>query len=122
MGKQQRAICLRPQDLPPPDADWRTIMKFALTFDGYGHVLSRWPSGLATEACGELAEGVRAALARSDDPTEYSLDDLRAALFWEHRVLHWRGPDEIPSAETVDYCRRLIECIRGRLVGDEGGD
>ncbi len=26
---------LRIEDVPSPDADWPTIIKFALTFDGY---------------------------------------------------------------------------------------
>ena len=113
---------LRPEDLPAPDAGWTDVAPFALTFDGYEYVRSLWPDRDSTGACRELAEEVTAAIDRSDsDPTEYSLDDLRAALFWWQRVAHWSGGIAIggqvirSDPRILVHCRRLVECIRQRV-------
>jgi hypothetical protein len=119
IAKKPRADGFSLEDLPPPYADWPTIREFALSFDGYRHALAGRPGKCATEACGELAERVRAALARpGKGPYEPSLEDLRAALFWEHRGV-WSSWDEMPALETLDRCLSLLDRMRERLSGDE---
>jgi hypothetical protein len=52
--------------LPPLDADWEEIQRFALTFDGY----KCWGSA---ERCGEIAEARR----------HSTMTELRTCLFYE---------------------------------------
>ena len=117
MNDSDRHASVRLADLPVPNADWADIREFALTFEGYDYVKSRWPGREAMESCKELAHEVKEALSRGDtDPAEFSLEDLRAALFWHQRVVRW-STTEIPSDETLEHCRRLIECMRERVAG-----
>ena len=68
-----------------------------------------------------LAEEIQVAINHSGgDPTEYSLDDMRAALFWWQRVVRWSWT-EVPDEGTLAHCRRLNECIRRRLEDQSGG-
>ena len=127
MNDSDRNAPLRPGDLPPPGGGWPAIREFALSFDGHEHARSHRPGGNPTATCNRLARAVRAALEGPDDPTQYSLDDLRVALYWERRAVRW-SCGEIPSAETLTLCRRLIECMRRRVeaaassIPGEGGD
>lgn len=84
---------LRTGDVPPPEAGWREIGEFALTFDGY----ERWGS---FDACAEVAH------ARRHD----TLDDLRTCLFFEQR--RWRHFGEAPDRDAMAYVRELVEKIR----------
>jgi hypothetical protein len=87
---------LRASKLPPPDAGWDVVGRFALTFDGYKY----WGS---LERCQEVA------LAR---PTE-TLTELRTCLFFEQRSWRWQG--EHPDEQGMRYIRWLLEQIRARV-------
>jgi len=86
--------------IPPPTADYLTIAKFALTFDGY----EAWGS---FEKCAEVA-GAR---------LSSTLTELRTCLFFEQRG--WRNVDSDPDAEGMAYMRSLIEKIRGKVASGE---
>lgn len=88
---------LRADKLPPPDATWEEIGRFALTFDGYKNC------GIF-EACAEVANARR---------TE-SLSDLRTCLFFEQR--RWRHVGDEPGGEDLRYIRALLEQIRRRVL------
>jgi len=87
---------LRADKLPPPDATWEEIGRFALTFDGY-------KSCGSVEACAEVANARRTG----------SLSDLRICLFFEQR--RWREFGEEPGEEHMRYIRQLLEQIRRRV-------
>jgi hypothetical protein len=87
---------LRAEKLPPPDCDWETLGRFALTFDGYRH-------GGGFQACAEIAR----------DPRHCTLSDLRACLFLQQRC--WRHWGEVPDVESMRYLRGLLEEIRQRV-------
>jgi len=80
-------------DIPSPDASWREIAEFALTFDGYEF----WGS---FEKCAEIANA----------KGQHSLTDLRTCLFFEQR--RWRHFGEDPDREAMMYIRALVEKIR----------
>ena len=83
---------LRPEDLPPPNADWDTIQTFALTFRGDIH------------ECGKIAN-------RRDAKT---LTELRASLFFEQRQRRHLG--EVPTEADLVYIQSLVEKIRAHLT------
>lgn len=83
-------------DIPNPDASWREIAEFALTFNGY----EVWGS---FEKCAEIANAKR----------QDSLTDLRTCLFFEQR--RWRHFGEDPDGEAMAYIRALVEKIRRRV-------
>lgn len=56
------------EKLPPADANWDAIQRFALTFDGY----KRWGSA---EKCAEIANAQR----------HGTMTELRTCLFYEQR-------------------------------------
>lgn len=82
--------------MPASDADWDTIQRFALTFDGY----RAWPEGVC-EAIG---------LARRCT----TLSELRTCLFFEQRS--WRHSGWAPDEQAMNYIRSLVEQIRGRVA------
>ena len=84
---------LRPEDLPPTEASWDEIGRFALTFSGY-------------KAYGSFA--ACAAVANARQPS--SLTELRACLFFEQR--RYRHMDRVPTGESLRYVRGLVEGIR----------
>jgi hypothetical protein len=86
---------LRAVKMPPQDADWHEIERFALTFDGYKH----WGS----ERCAEIAN------ARQHG----TLTDLRTCLFFEQR--RWRHFGSAPDEENMAYIRSVLEQIRVRV-------
>ena len=87
-------------DVPPPDAAWRQIVKFALTFDGYEH----WGS---TNKCAAIANSRQ----------NRTMSDLRTCLFFEQRRSHHCG--EIPDDESMAYIRTVIEKIRAKVAARE---
>ena len=100
---------LRESDLPPPDAGWREIGRFALSFDGYeawgsfgkcAEVANRWLDAYLTD--GALPE---------------SLDELRTCLFFEQR--RWRHYGYDPDEEAMCYIGALLEGIRERVAAEE---
>lgn len=88
---------LRQEDVPEALAEWDTISRFALTFNGY----QVWGS---FEACAEVAE--------TKQPE--TLTVLRTCLFYEQR--RWRHLGEIPDAESMQYIRLLLERIRDHVT------
>jgi hypothetical protein len=87
-------------DVPPPDASWRQIVKFALTFDGYEHNGS-------FDKCAAIANSRQ----------NRTLSDLRTCLFFEQRRSHHSG--EIPDDESMAYIRTVIQKIRAKVVAGE---
>jgi hypothetical protein len=88
---------LKIEDIPPPEADWMEISKFALTFNGYA-------------AHGSFQECAKIANARRHE----SLNDLRTCLFFEQR--RWRHFGEAPRNEEMKYIRELIQKIRKYVI------
>lgn len=86
-------------DVPGPDARWRAIETFALTFDGYkafGNTL------------GPLAQ--RHLEAQTVPET---LDELRGCLFFEQR--RWRHVQAVPDAKAMRHIHALLAAIRAAL-------
>ena len=84
---------LRPPDVPSPDAGWEAIGRFALTYDGYGLA--------GFDRCAALANG--------DEPMR-TLEDYRAALFFEQR--RWRHFGDEPDSRAMEGIARLLDRIR----------
>jgi hypothetical protein len=84
---------LRVSDVPPDDATWQVLQRFALTFDGYRH----WGS---FERCEQVAS----------HPDFGDLTSLRTTLFFEQR--RWRHYDEHPDGDDLAAIRRVVAGIR----------
>jgi len=84
---------LRPSDVPQADTGWDAIGTFALTYDGY--------AAKGFEGCAALANG--------EEPMR-TLDDYRAALFFERRRWHHFGDE--PDSQAMEGIARLLEKIR----------
>jgi hypothetical protein len=98
---------LRTSHLPPPDAGWHEIGRFALSFNGY----EKWGSfGKCAEIGNQCAEAFRRSGAVPD-----SLTELRTCLFFEQRRLRHYGFD--PDEEAMVYIGALVEGIRERVRG-----
>jgi hypothetical protein len=93
-------------DLIPEVDDDRSLVEFALTFDGYSHY-----GGF--EACADIcnADG-RSYFADGSLPR--SMSELRACLFFEQRRWHHCG--EAPDAEAKRYMGVLLDAIRDRIA------
>jgi hypothetical protein len=100
---------LSPQDIPAPDADWNSIVSFALTFDGYDH----WGS---VSACGEVANAAAIAFTERRALPD-SLTELRTCLFFEQRRAQHIGG--VPDGGTMEYLYALVEAIREKVLADE---
>ena len=87
---------LAPSDVPPLDAPWKDIEKFALTFNGYEAIGQR---------LGDLANSHAQAGTVPVDLTE-----LRGCLFFEQR--RWRQFEEPPHGKPMEHIHRLLEAIR----------
>jgi len=85
-------------NIPSPKAHWRTITKFALSFNGYEY----WGS---SEKCAKIANSRR----------DRTLAELRTCLFFEQR--RWRHFGEKPDKEAMKYIRDLIEKICKKVEG-----
>jgi len=96
---------LSESDLPPPEAGWREIGRFALSFNGY----EAWGS---FQKCAEVAnrwgDAFRATATLPD-----SLTELRTCLFFEQR--RWRHFGYDPNEEAMRYISALVEEIRKRV-------
>ena len=84
------------EDVPSPSADWGTIERFALTFDGY----KEWGS---FEKCAEVA----------NNRSHSDLTELRTCLFFEQR--RWRHFGQEPDKQTMKYIRYVVKRIREGL-------
>lgn len=100
---------LTERDIPAPDAEWHSIGRFALSFNGYEH----WGS---FQKCAEV--GNRAAeLYRAERVLPKSLTELRTCLFFEQR--RWRHFGFDPDEEAMDYIHGLVEHIRAKVRAKE---
>ena len=100
---------LSPGDIPGPDADYQSIVSFALTFDGYDH----WGS---VKACGEVANAALEAFVERRALPD-SLTDLRTCLFFEQRRHQHEG--RTPEGLLMEYVRALVGAIRERVLATE---
>jgi hypothetical protein len=96
-------------DVPSPDAGWREIGKYALSFDGY----EAWGS---FEKCAEVANRLLDAYL-SDGALPDSLDELRTCLFFEQR--RWRHYGYDPDEEAMRYIGALLDGIREKVLAGE---
>jgi hypothetical protein len=87
-------------DIPGPRANWETVEKFALTFDGY-------------ETLGSFEAVADVANAHKDDTST----DLRTCLFFEQR--RWRHFGYKPDRAAMKYIRGVIEQIRAKVVAGQ---
>jgi hypothetical protein len=90
--------------VPRPDADWLTIWRFALTYNGYDHHGDR---------AGDMSNRARDRWEQSG-VLPRTLDSARTALFFEQRRYHHFGTD--PDAKSERYIRELVGRI-GKLSG-----
>ena len=96
---------LSESDLPSPDAGWREIGRFALSFNGY----EAWGSfRKCADVADRWADAVRATATLPD-----SLTELRTCLFFEQR--RWRHFGFDPDEEAMRYIGALVEEIRKRV-------
>ena len=107
MGREIANADLTEGDLPAPDAAWRSIGRFALSFNGYEY----WGS---VKKCGDVANPA-AEVYYSDKVLPNSLTELRTCLFFEQR--RWRHFGYDPDEETMDYIHALVEGIREKVRG-----
>jgi len=96
---------LRESDLPPPEAGWREIGRFALSFNGY----EAWGS---LEKCAEVGNRCADAF-RATATLPGSLTELRTCLFFEQR--RWRHFGLDPDEPAMGYIAALVEEIRKRV-------
>jgi len=100
---------LKEKDLPPPNADWGVISRFALTFSGYAY----WGS---FNKCAEVAN--RCARDWNKKKTlPHSLIDLRTCLFFEQR--RWRHFGYEPNRGAMGYIHAIVEAIRNKILENE---
>ena len=96
---------LSESDLPPPEAGWREIGRFALSFNGY----EAWGSfQKCADVANRWADDFRATATLPD-----SLNELRTCLFFEQR--RWRHFGFDPDEEAMRYISALVEEIRKRV-------
>lgn len=93
---------LKQSDVPPSDAGWYDIARFALSFNGY----EWWGS---FQRCAEIAN-LAAQTFRESGALPDSLTGLRTCLFFEQRRWHHFGFD--PDEKSMDYISTLVEQIR----------
>jgi hypothetical protein len=102
---------LNTTNLPPPQASFDEVSRFALTFDGY-------------EYCGSLKNCTKVANRIAQFYIEGknlagSLSDLRAALFWEQRRVRNQccgglsyDEEEKEREQSLTYMHAIVEKIR----------
>jgi uncharacterized protein with ParB-like and HNH nuclease domain/ADP-ribosylglycohydrolase/predicted transport protein len=95
---------LLPDLIPPPTAGWDAIGGFALSFDGYAY----------SEDCADISSRIMQTFATTgaidDDET---LEDLRAALFFEQRAARHQG--DAPEGEGLRFGQAVVAAIRQRV-------
>jgi len=95
---------LKSSDIPPLDAEWKDIVRFAQTFNGY------LEAGSLADA-GALANKHRGAVPKT--LVALNLTELRICLFFEQR--RWNHFGRKPEGEDLKYIRSLVEEIRSRV-------
>ena len=101
------------RDIPEPSENFRWWVEFALTFNAYKF----WGGDQMT--CVDKANSIGDQY-RQTHKLEYSLSDLRAALFLEERRMHWVDP-EVPDPEYIEYIKALVKEIRQKAIRNELG-
>lgn len=96
---------LRQEDVPPADATWARIQRFALTFDGYGR--------FGDHECGPIANLARDFHDRHGYLPQLTLDLARGCLFYEQR--RWRHFGFTPDKGATVHIRALVEAIRAAV-------
>jgi len=99
---------LTEKQIPSPNAEWKDIIVFARSFDGYEY----WGS---FKECAEVAN-IGAMAWHEGRRLPNSLTDLRTCLFFEQRF--WGSQDEfvpVPDEEPMIYIHALIEEIRCKV-------
>jgi hypothetical protein len=99
---------LKDSNIPSPNAPWKNLITFALSFNGYNY----------SEECAELANNTLNAFKNNEDVLKsLNLSQLRACLFFEQR--RWRHFDENPDDKTMVYIHHLIEAIREKVKAQD---
>jgi hypothetical protein len=88
---------IRLETVPPPEADWEAIWRFADTFNGYKY----WGS---FKRCAEIA----------NDHRDSTLTELRTCLFFEARRFQHFGDE--PDGDEEHYIRELLAKIREKVA------
>ena len=102
---------LMEKDIPSNGANWKKILPFAMTFNGY----EQWGT---FEKCRDIArQGIE--LFRANQQLSQSLTDLRTCLFYEAR--RWRHLEKDPNKKGMQYIQALLEAIRIRVLAHEIG-
>lgn len=86
--------------VPPSDARWKELEKFALSLNGY-------------EAIGQPL-GTLADMHARDGTLPVDLTELRSCLFFEQR--RWRQFEEPPAGKPMEHILRLLEAIRSAVA------
>lgn len=86
--------------IPPADADWKVIERFALTLNGYQEIGHR---------LGELAD-----THAREGTLPVELTELRACLFFEQR--RWRHFEAPPQGKPMTHILALLEAIRAAVA------
>jgi hypothetical protein len=96
---------LKESDLPPPEAEWHAVGRFALSFNGY----EWWGSfGQCAEVANRNLEAFRERGALPD-----TLVELRTCLFFEQR--RWRHFGLDPDEGARRYIGALLDRIREKV-------
>lgn len=109
MQKEIDNADLTEDDIPEPYAEWRTIVPFALSFNGYDFCGS-------FEKCAVInSKNVKLYRAKKILPN--SLTELRTCLFFEQRA--WNHLGYGTNEEAMEYVHALIEQIRVKVRAKE---
>lgn len=95
---------LKSSDVPSADADWKEIVQFAHTLDGYLEAGS-------LDAASTIANKYLNASPKLLDAL--TLAELRISLFFEQR--RWNHYGRKPEGDDLNYIRSLVEEIRSRV-------
>ena len=95
---------LKSRDIPLSNAEWKDIVRFAHTFNGFLEAGS-------FEDAGTLAN--KYLNAPSNLLAVSTLSELRICLFFEQR--RWNHDGREPEGENLMYIRLLVEEIRSRV-------
>jgi hypothetical protein len=95
---------LREEHIPRQGAEWSKIVPFASTFNAYEQLGGFKPAAIAGNK-------------KAQDLSACSLNDLRAALFFEYRRYNHFGYD--PDNQAMVHLHALVEEIRQRIQNGE---
>ena len=93
----------QPLIIPPADSDWGTLAVFALTFNAYHYI------GNPTELSIYFDK-------LPDDGVSWSMDDLRARLFWVQRAARWNQTED--SNSDLEEMRGIIGAMHAKQITD----